>query len=331
MKKFIRVIYGKEYEAHLKRENYKYIPKRLIYAFRNLIKPRVVCNYISQEDESVVGYGVGIFLEQTELSKYEYKKRLIDTINNFKNQEEYSDIDYLVNENLKLDYCDIKDVAEQCDIEVASGKELFLENINSCLKDISIFKKEDTLEKEVFIVSDDTKMTERLVNDIAMTTKFIEVFTEDLEFGKKLEDDMLSRYGLSLHATKEIDKAYDDFDFIINLSEKSLIDLSRIPKNNILIDLSDSKVLNGNYSNKTKRVVIVDEIFFKNEYYIYSESGIGEFDSLLSSSTSSLINSYSKGIKKICCYKGIHNKEKKKKDFNLNKQDKSQFIKVSKT
>lgn len=329
MKKFIRIIDGAEYEEYLNREDYKYIPERLISAFRNLIKPRIVCNYISKTDEKTVGHGVGIFLKRMELSKEEYKSKVIDAINNFKDQEEYSDISYLVNENLNLDYEDLKDVTDQCNVKVVSGKSIFAENILSCLKDISTFKKESTLEKEVFIVSDDTKVTGQLIDDIAMTTKFIEVFTEDLEFGKRLEEDVFNKYGLSLHATKELDKIYNDFDFIINLSEEALVDVLRIPKNKILIDLSDKKLINKHYQGKNKRVVIIDDLFFKNENCVYSENGIGEFGGLLSTSTSSLINIYSEATRKICRYKSIHNKKEKKNVFNLNKQD-TQFTKVEK-
>lgn len=327
MCKFVRIIDCEEYEEYLNIEDYKYIPKKLIHAFKKWVKPRVICKYIYRSNE-VVGYGVGVFLREDEILKDEYKKKIIDTINDLKDREEYKDIKYLLNENLKLDYDELKDVEEQCNVKMPSGKAIFAKHILSCLKEICKIKKEDMSQKEVFIIGEDTKITERLVDELAMVTKYIEVFTQDLEFGEKLEKDMFNKYGLSLHATKEIAKTYNNFDFTINLNEKPMIDISQMSKNRIIIDLSDSKALNRNSSNKTKRVIIIDDLYLKNDSYVNSESEIGEFGYSLNTSTSGLINSDSEKIQKIHLYNRVYSIEEMGDAFNLKKQSQSYFNKV---
>lgn len=319
MYKFVRIIDCEEYEEYLNCKDYKYVPKIFIYAFRKWIKPRVICKYISQRDEEVVGYGVGVFLKEIDISKDEYKKRIIDTINKLKDQEEYKDVNYLLNENLKLDYDDISEIEKQCNVEIPSGKAIFAKNILSCLKEICEIKKENMSQKEVFIVSDNTIITEALIDELAITTKFIEVFTEDLEFGKRLEKDMFNKYGLSLHATKEIDKIYNNFDFIINLNEKPMMDISQVSKNKTIVDLSDGKILNRRPSNRTKRVIIIDDLYLKNDGSVYSENEVGELDDSLNTSTSSLINSNSENINKIQIYNKSYSLEKIGDVFNLKK------------
>ncbi len=328
MQKFIRVIDGEEYEKYLNAKDFKYLPQKLIKVFHNRVKPRVVCNYVSKTDKKVVGYGVGIFLNQVDFSKECYKPKLIDTINHLKEQEEYKDIGYIAETNLKLDYEELKDLEKKCGVKSLSRKSTFVDHIDLCLKDISHFKKEGNSQKELFVISDDTKVTEQLLDNVAKNSQYIELLTDDLDFGKRLEKDMFNRYGLSLHATDDREKIPNNFDFIINLNEKPDFNISKIVKNKILIDLSEGKVLNRNTSRKTRRLVIIDDLFFKNEKNIDSENDIGRFYDLLNISMSSLLNIYSETGKNAYRYSGISNVEEKVNQVNSNKQVRSNFTKV---
>ena len=266
MCKFLRVINGEEYEDSLCEEGiYKHIPKRLLYTFQKNIKPRIICRYLSKCSQEEVGLGLGIFLNQDNISNDEYKSKLIETINNIKEQEGYKEIEFLLDDNKNLDIEDIQEIKELCSIKIPKGRDVFATNTVSCIEKICKYRGERISEQEVFILSDNTKVTEDLVNELAITTKFISLYSEDKDFAAKLEIDVFKRTGLALHISKDISEACEDFNFIINLSEDAKINISNLKRNKIVIDLSKSKCLNYSSSKVKNKAIIIDDLFFKND------------------------------------------------------------------
>ena len=329
MYKFLRVINGEEYEDFLCEQGiYKYMPRRLLHTLQMNIKPRILCKYITQDLGEEIGIGVGVFINQDNISSDEYKSKLIDTINNIKEQEGYEGIEFLLDDNTKLDIDEIEEVKELCNIQIPQGREVFASNILNCLEKICKHRDEQISEKEVFILSDDTKVTEDLVNELASSTKFISIYSENNDFAAKLEVDVFKKTGLALHVRRDMSEGCEDFNFIINLSEDALINLSNLKKNKIVIDLSRSKCLAYNKYRGKSKAILIDDLFFKNDSKIYSESGKFEFDKYLNTATHKLFCENKNDIEKVQINNRICSVEQLVELSKFKKQDESCFKKT---
>ena len=309
---------------------FKYIPKKILYALGKYIDPRVVCSYKSRDMKGNVGLGVGLYINKDNISKGEYKTQIIDTISNLKEDIEDGEIKYLIEDEVKLNIEDITDINEKLDIniELLNGKRIFAENMLACLKEICRVKDEELSEKEVFIISDDTKITEKLINELALSTKFISLCSKDINLTEKLELDILKNTGLALNVTKEISKCSDNFDFIINLNENTNIDILNIKKNNIVFDLSNSKCLSASASKGKRKAILIDDLFFENDKDIYSDGERFEFNNLLNTSLSDMLNNTNSKIEKIRINQRILDIEEGLALKNLEKQNQSCFKKI---
>lgn len=300
MCKFLRVISGEGYEDFLSEKGlYKYIPKKLLHALQKNIKPRIICRYMSRDSEEEIGLGVGIFLNQDNISKDEYKSKVIETINDIKQQDEYEGIEFLLDDNNKLNIEDIEEIKELYNIKIPEGRDVFAKNIPSCLEKICMCKNERISEKEVFILSDDTKVTEVLVNELALSSKFISIYSEDKDFAARLEKDIFKKTGLALHVSKDISEGYEDFNFIINLLEDAKTNISNLKRNKIVIDLSRSKCLTYSNPRVINKARVIDDLFFKNDNNIYSDSGKYEFDKYLNTAVHKLLCNNNKDVEKV--------------------------------
>lgn len=303
MYKFLKIINGKEYEDYLTCKGlYRYIPKKILKIFQGKIKARVICDYISKKQEVKVGLGVGIFLNDTDIQKDEYKHKIISTINNLKQQSQYRDIEYLVVDDLKLDAKDIKEIRQQCDVKVPEGKSLFASNVSRCLDEICKKRNQGMSEKEVFIISDNTKVTQDLVIELAFSSRLISIYSKDEQFSEKIQRDVLNKTGLSLNITQTLDICFDYFDFIINLGEDIDFNLSKLNKNKVIIDVSVDKSLSIKSRKKTKGFILIDDMFFENDYNIYRSDGKDGFARLLNSSMCTLLSNSNDNMKKLQVY-----------------------------
>lgn len=328
MGKFLKVLSGNDYLEFLtSRGIYKYIPKKILYRVSKHISPRVVCSYRSRRKDKEVGLGVGICINQENISKDDYKKRLIYAIDDLKLREE-KDIRYLLDGEFKINREDIDELKEKLDIELPKGKKVFSKNLLSILKEICKIKNEELSEKEVFIISDDTKITEDLVNLLAISTRFISIYSKDENLTDRLEKDLLNKTGLALNVSTEIDRCCENFDFIINLNENINLNMLNVKRNSIVFDLSNSKCLSTSILKKTRKIILIEDLLFINDNDIYSDNGNGEFDSLLNTSLSDMLDNTNSKIGEIQINGKASDLEEGINIANLEKQNQSCFKKI---
>lgn len=328
MSKFLKVLSDDEYLEYLtSRGIYKYIPKKILYIFSKHINPSLVCSYKSRRRTKEMGLGIGICINQDKLSEDEYKKRLIDAINNLK-QIKNKDISYLIDEGFRIKLEDIKEFEKELNIEFPKGKKVFAQNLLFVLKKICKIKHEELSEKEVFIISDDTKVTEDLVNILAASTKFISIYSRDENLTNRLEKDLLEKTGLALNIATEIDRCAENFDFIINLKEDINLSMLSIKKNSIAFDLSNSKCLSTSISKASRKSIIIEDLLFTNDNDVYSDDEKYEFDSLLNTSLSGMLGNTQNNISKIQINGKALDIESGINLANLEKQNQSCFKKI---
>lgn len=318
MYRFLRVIIDSEYEEYLTTKTiYKYIPKKIFNVLKKCIKPRVICNYISRKEDVQVGTAIGMFLN---------KDKLIEKIKKLKNEQEYNDLKYLVVDNLCLNISELKEIEEKCNITVLEDKEEFANNIPACLDKICKIKKEELAQKEVFILSDDTKLTKDLVKSLALKAKFISIYSEEFNFSKKLEEEILANTGLALNISRDKKKSIDNFDFIINLNKDINMNEFNISRNKIIIDLNTKAYLTkGAYNKKS---ILIHDLLFKRNDNVFSENGNCELDTHIGTSLVRLLGNENKKIEKIRINDKIYNIEEGLSITNFSKSDNSDFKKV---
>lgn len=300
MGRFIRIINDEAYIEDLKTNGlYKFIDKKILIAMRGLIKPRIICSYRSIKTDKEKGVGLGVCLNLDKISKDEYKLKLIDIINKLKQEGENEDLEYLIDDSLKLELKELKNLADKCGVKIPKGKVLFLSKTLDLMKKICKIRGEEICEKEVFIISEDGETTENLVIDLAHSTKFISLYSEDKAFTQRIENNTLAETGLPLHITSDANKCLNNFDFIINLKED--VDISILNKVNrkIIIDLSIGKCLSRCKKRSRTNNILIDDLFFENDKEIYSSESKHTFDSFLDTSLSSLFENTNTEIKRV--------------------------------
>ncbi|AFS79357.1 hypothetical protein Curi_c23620 [Gottschalkia acidurici 9a] len=325
MDKFLRIIGPNEYENYLRESIYKYIPRNILHTFQEKIKPRAVCNYIDEDTKETVGYGIGIFLDENKLTREEYVDRIINSIKILKEQDLYKNVEYLVMDNIKLGYDDIKRIQEKSNIKIPDAKSYFIENIIQLLSKICNAKNKDLQEQEILIISDDTNDTEDIVVDISSNIKYLTIYSHNEEFGKNLERIVLEDTGLSLHITKNIDKLMGNVDFIINLCEDVRIDIKKIKKYTVLIDISKNKVLSRDTEHDRKKIMLIDDLFFRNDRKIYSEVKDYDLNKELNTSLSKFFKNSNKDIVKLKIYDKIYSVQQGVSDYSFQKRNISPF------
>lgn len=318
MYKFLRIIIDSEYEEYLTTKTiYRYVPKGIFNVLKKYIKPRFICNYISRQEDIEVGTCIGMFLE---------KNKLIEEINKLTDDEIHSSLKYLLVDNLPLSILELKEIEEKCNIRVLEDKAEFVKHIPSCLDKICKEKKEELEQKEVFILSDDTKITRDLVNSLALKAKFISIYSEELNFSCELEEEILSSTGLALNISKDIRKSIDNFDFIINLNKVIDMNEFNISRNKIIIDLNTKSYLIKDFYKK--RTILIHDLLFKRDENIFSGNGNCELDTYIGTSLVNLLRNENRNIEKIRINSNIYSIKEGLSITNFSKSDTSDFKKV---
>lgn len=328
MCKFIRIINDESYIEDLTSQGlYKYIPRKILLGLQKHIKPRVLCRYKSRRLDKDQGIGVGLCLNQEEISLDEYKSMVIDIINSLKQEGENEDLEYLIDDSSKLGLEDLKDIEDKCKVKIPFNKGYFAANTLECLKKICLIKNEEICEKEVFILSEDTKITEDLVLDLALSTRFISLYSEDKVFLQKIEIEILKQTGLALHITSDLNKCLDSFDFIINLKEDLEPSMLNRLKQRVVVDLSKRKCLAGVKGRSKTKNLVIDDLCFLNDNDIFSVEADHPLDEFLDTGLSSLFKNTNMEIERV----GVGQKKVKLDQALLNKKVQEQVSCFKKT
>lgn len=327
MKKFFRIIDSEKYGDYIKEEVYRYIPKKLLYIFEKNIKPRVLCNYTEKDTERVVGYGVGIFLDENSIERKEYINRMVYALNLLKKEEMYEDVKYLSIDSLDLNEEEKDFIKANADIDILEGNDILLKKISKLLEIICKNNNRDIREQEILIISDDSNEAKYVMMTISTVAKFLTVYSSNENFTKGLEENILNETGLSLGVIRDIHEKMHTFDFIINLKEYGLPMLERIKKNSIVIDASKNNAFKESYSGRKNRVIITD-IFFRNDKKVLADRNGCDFDKFLDSSTSLLLNNTNKDIEKMRIYDKIYSISESIEEHNLRETNMSSFQKI---
>lgn len=327
MNKFLKFISPDKYEDYLRKGVYKYVPRRIIYKFQQKINPKIICNYIRKDINQIIGYGVGAFVNKDILTRDQYVDRIIQTICMLKEQEEYKNLKHLYIDNLGLVYDEIDIIKRSTSIDVADGKQYFLDSLIKLIEEICKVKGKNIQDQEILILSDDTEDTKDISIKISSIIKFLTIYSHDNKFSEDLEQRILKKTGLSPNIIKNKDKLIEKFDFIINIPVDTDINLNKLKRTATVIDTSKNKVISNNYS-KRKNILIIDDVLFKNDGSIVCDVKEYELDKEISTSTSKLFGNTNKDIVKIKIYDKIYSVKDGVNLYNFQSSNISSFHKV---
>lgn len=258
--KFLYILEPCDFNQYFKKGILKYIPNNILIMFSKSIKPRIVCNFINADNDNVQGYGVGLFITYKNLKKPEYLSHLIDAVNKIKTE----DTKNIIIESIHtLNQDDIAEIENKSGLKVSNGREQIIANILYVLEEIFNLRNQKLGEKEILIISDDTELTERVVSDIAKKTRFLSIVSKDHMFSEKITNDILFNTGLSLQLIKKLEKSINKFDIIVNLDSKLLIDIYKIKRRAIIIDISIGRILEGLMKNNRTDILVISDLLYK--------------------------------------------------------------------
>lgn len=231
-----------------------------------------MCSF--EEEDTICGYGVGVFTSYKNLSKLDYISRLIDAIKLLKTD----DTKNLMIERLHfLSQDDIKEIEEKCELHVVNGRNENISYIPYVLKELYRFRNQQLNEKEVLIISDDALLTEKIAVDIAKDLRFLTLMSKNIDFIDKLENRILNETGLSLQSITKLDKTVQNFDVIINMSTDVQLDAYNLKRRAIIIDASIGRKLEF-LNEKRKDLLIVTDLLFKNSGTLKSNPEVFSFE-----------------------------------------------------
>lgn len=252
----------------------KYIPDNIILLFRKKIKPRIVCSVEKEGKNTIWGYTAGIFISYKNQSKAEYITRLTDAINLLKTE----DMKSLIIERIHtFTQEDIKEIENNCGLKIIDGRNEIINNIPYVLKEVYRLKKQLLNEKEILIISDDTFLTQKIAIDIAKDLRFLTIMSKNMDFCKKLGNQILNETGLSLQSMMKLDKAVQNFDVIINMTSDVLLDSYNIKRRAIIIDASLGRKLEF-LNDKRKDLLIITDLIFKNSGILKSNPEVFSYE-----------------------------------------------------
>lgn len=238
----------------------KYVPDKILLIFQERIIPKVFDEIKRKEDNTILGYTVGIFLTYDKLQKAYYISKLIDALNTIKTEE----TKYLITERIHmLSKEDIREIENKCGLKILDGRNEITEQIPYVLKEICRLRNQLFDEKEILIISDDTPLTEKLAVNMARNLRFLTIYSKDKDFTWELGKKTLMETGLSLQSIEKLDKILQKFDVIINMSSDIKLDTHNIKRGTIIIDVSIGRVLKLINANR-KDLVIITDFMFKN-------------------------------------------------------------------
>ncbi|RKD33864.1 hypothetical protein [Thermohalobacter berrensis] len=239
----------------------KYIPKKLILGFHDLIKPRKICDYYKNDSKEIIGYGLGIFVTYKDISREKYIEKIIDSIKNLK----LENVGTICLDKLQLlNYEDIKRIEKETNLKIVDGRKVNSSIINRVIEKICDINNIPLLKQELLIISDGTDMSRNLIIDISKKINYLSVMESNKDFLEKVEKEVLYSTGLSICSIQNLNlKSINKFKFIINLKNNVKLDIGKINKKTIIIDLSKGKELSKYIVERRKDLMVIDDFILK--------------------------------------------------------------------
>lgn len=247
--------------------------------FQDRIKPRIVCNFNSKDDNLLKGYGVGVFITQKDYTKEEYLSKIIKSINLLG----IEDATNLIIEDVNsLNIEEINELERSCKLKVLTGRNIASKYIPYVLKEIYKLRNQRLNEKEILIISDDTYLTENAALDIAKNSNYLTILSKDINFSKNLRMELLQKTGLSLQLMTNLDRKINRFDVIVNLAANAQFNIGDVKIRSLIIDLGIGRRFAAMCNNR-KDLLIITDLLFRNNGIIKSNPNVFNFKDKIAS------------------------------------------------
>lgn len=243
---------------HYRKGFLKYIPEFIFPKY----KPNILDNIIKEDTK--LGKIVGINLKPIDLNDRHNLKEFIKSIKKIP-LTEFTNLYMEEGDTLRKETQEY--LQEELDLQIFSGEETRIRNINYLLRKIYNLLKEKIDEKEILILCDNKDLTKKVIREIAKDMRYIAAFGCDEEANEEIYDYILEETGLSVFYPNNIQRIIENYNIIINLMKDIELDFSRIKRNTILFEFSN----NNNFTKNRKLFPIEDIGFSLKELNIKDE------------------------------------------------------------
>lgn len=239
---------------------YKYIPK----IWLKKMKPKEVVDFTNEKGD-ILGRGIGIFLENIEMTKEEYINGVINVAKLFKSDQTkkilYDDI-YIFDSQ---DRCYIK---EQTGLEIADGVDVFIYFLPYVLKELLHLCDEKLSNSEILIISDSSNLPYKLIERLSKEIRFLTILGDKKDNVQKSIDKIYNDTGLSIFYSQNVDRILMNYNIIINFKDNIPVNIKKLRSKTIVFDLSTEKVFSEEINNINKNVITIEDFLFNWEYLI---------------------------------------------------------------
>lgn len=230
----IYVLDYRNYKKELEDGFYKYLFKFVTPMFM----PKKIDTMCFNKDKRV--HIVGINLRKVNYQEEEILNEFISKLLKIKSQNQ----GYLYLEDMDgMDKKILKVIEKETGMKIPTGLDIKIFNIPLILEEISNLSKRNIRDSEVLIIGENKDQLLNTINQVAHLLRFISLIGIDQAGQDEIYQEVLETTGLSILQPKKYESDLKKYDVIINLSDKQLVDVSRIKRESIVFDLSLSKNL----------------------------------------------------------------------------------------
>lgn len=237
----------------------KYVPDRWF----KTKKPRFVTNF-TNNNEMIIGSGIGIFTDYDNLTKEEYIRGITSIVKLKTDKDKFLVLDKLC----LLTYEDLEHIEGETGLKVIDGKDVKVHFLTYVLKKICKLLNEELTKKEILIISDGSPQTYELILNLSKEVRFLTVVGDDETKIKQISENIYNNTGLSIFFTKNIDRILTNYNIIINLKDKLLLDLKNLRSKPIVFDLSLEKNLSKEIEKYNDSIVTIEDFIFSYDDFV---------------------------------------------------------------
>lgn len=227
----------------------KYIPDFLLAKYKAKILDNIYLN------EKLIGYIMGNNIMEVDFNDNKEVDKFISNIQKI-NQEDISTI-YIEGcdsfSKQSLDY-----IESNTGYKFASGDRIKSNNIELFLIKTSKLLNRELHKNDLLIICSDKN---RLIDIIKKLPKELNCIANLGVAEDNLYEEILKETGVSIYEPYNIDKAIKNFHYIINYSEETFFDISRIRNQGIVVDFSRNRSMNG-LKKVNKNIIYIEDFNF---------------------------------------------------------------------
>lgn len=144
---------------------------------------------------------------------------------------------------------------------ILTGDNIRIKNLGLLLERISKLLNRQVYKNDLLIVCDDKA---RLLEIIKTLPKELNCIASLGILEDDLYEDILKETGVSIYEPRRMEKAIKNFNIIINFSERTLLDISNIRNQGLVIDYSSNKTLQE-VTKLNKSIVYIEDLYFPSK------------------------------------------------------------------